>query len=119
MPRPPRGLSLQALDRHDIGDGRAGVVKLVDAPDSKSGSERSVGSSPTTRTIRLRHAILPPLVAGARVGMLLGRAVDPEAAQIVRYDFVDLLIGQRMIAPGGEQHAARKAVEAAGADLDR
>lgn len=30
---------------------RAGVVELVDAPDSKSGSERSVGSIPTTRTI--------------------------------------------------------------------
>jgi hypothetical protein len=29
----------------------AGVVELVDAPDSKSGSERSVGSSPTARTI--------------------------------------------------------------------
>lgn len=29
----------------------AGVVKLVDALDSKSSSERSVGSSPTTRTI--------------------------------------------------------------------
>ena len=29
----------------------AGVVKLVDAPDSKSGSERSVGSIPTARTI--------------------------------------------------------------------
>lgn len=29
----------------------AGVVELVDAPDSKSGSERSVGSIPTTRTI--------------------------------------------------------------------
>ena len=26
------------------------MVKLVDAPDSKSGSERSVGSSPTART---------------------------------------------------------------------
>jgi ribosomal protein S18 acetylase RimI-like enzyme len=31
----------------------AGVVKLVDAPDSKSGSARSVGSIPTARTIRL------------------------------------------------------------------
>ena len=29
----------------------AGVVELVDAPDSKSGSERSVGSIPTARTI--------------------------------------------------------------------
>ncbi len=29
----------------------AGVVKLVDAPDSKSGSARSVGSIPTARTI--------------------------------------------------------------------
>jgi hypothetical protein len=28
----------------------AGVVELVDAPDSKSGSARIVGSSPTTRT---------------------------------------------------------------------
>jgi hypothetical protein len=28
----------------------AGVVELVDAPDSKSGSARSVGSSPTART---------------------------------------------------------------------
>ena len=31
----------------------AGVVELVDAPDSKSGSERSVGSIPTARTIFL------------------------------------------------------------------
>ena len=29
----------------------AGVVELVDAQDSKSCSERSVGSSPTARTI--------------------------------------------------------------------
>jgi hypothetical protein len=29
----------------------AGVAELVDAPDSKSGSERSVGSIPTARTI--------------------------------------------------------------------
>jgi hypothetical protein len=34
-----------------LGHGHAGVVKLVDAPDSKSGSERSVGSIPTARTI--------------------------------------------------------------------
>ena len=33
-----------------IGGKCAGVVELVDAPDSKSGSERSVGSIPTTRT---------------------------------------------------------------------
>ena len=32
-------------DRHS-----AGVVEPVDAPDLKSGSERSVGSIPTTRT---------------------------------------------------------------------
>ncbi len=38
----------EAADLH-----RAGVVELVDAPDSKSGSERSVGSIPTTRTIQL------------------------------------------------------------------
>ena len=31
---------------------RAPVVELVDAPDSKSGSERSVGSSPTRGTNR-------------------------------------------------------------------
>ncbi len=64
---------------------RAGVVKLVDAPDSKSGSARSVGSIPTTRTtgspdrsdcpvadclhacyarpMKLRH-ILPPVLFG-------------------------------------------------------
>ena len=29
----------------------AGVVELVDAPDSKSGTERCVGSIPTARTI--------------------------------------------------------------------
>ena len=28
----------------------AGVVELVDAPDSKSGSARSAGSTPATRT---------------------------------------------------------------------
>ena len=32
----------------------AGVVELVDAPDSKSGSARSVGSIPTARTIGIR-----------------------------------------------------------------
>ncbi len=40
----------------------AGVVKLVDARDSKSRSARSVGSSPTTRTIllRSRHRLTEP-----------------------------------------------------------
>lgn len=33
-----------------LGPDHAGVVELVDAPDSKFGSARSVGSSPTTRT---------------------------------------------------------------------
>ena len=36
-----------------IGSASAGVVKLVDALDSKSSSERSVGSIPTARTILL------------------------------------------------------------------
>src|SRR5579859_2120913 len=31
-------------------DSPAGVAELADAPDSKSGSERSVGSTPTART---------------------------------------------------------------------
>ena len=35
---------------------RAGVVELVDAPDSKSGSARSVGSTPTTRTTTVRDS---------------------------------------------------------------
>ena len=35
----------------DIGIRDAGVVELVDAQDSKSCSERSVGSIPTARTI--------------------------------------------------------------------
>jgi hypothetical protein len=45
------------------GPSSAGVVKLVDARDSKSRSARSVGSSPTTRTNFLvsdpsvRHAL--------------------------------------------------------------
>ncbi len=42
-----RFLASMCASRH------AGVVKLVDAPDSKSGSERSVGSSPTARTITI------------------------------------------------------------------
>ena len=36
----------------------AGVVELVDAPDVKSGSARSVGSTPTTRTKRVRPEIV-------------------------------------------------------------
>ena len=39
---------------------RAGVVKLVDALDSKSCSARSVGSSPTTGTIIDNQWIIPP-----------------------------------------------------------
>ncbi len=38
---------------HAIQTKDAGVVELVDAPDSKFGSARSVGSIPTTRTILL------------------------------------------------------------------
>ncbi len=53
--RLPSGAT-HAGDQH-----RAGVVELVDAPDSKSGSERSVGSSPTTRTtiylLKLKRAV--------------------------------------------------------------
>ena len=41
-----------------IDDADAGVVELVDAPDSKSGSARSVGSIPTTRTIHLPVRVL-------------------------------------------------------------
>jgi hypothetical protein len=37
-----------AIRQHWLG--YAGVVELVDAPDSKSGSVRSVGSIPTART---------------------------------------------------------------------
>lgn len=43
-----------------IGDARAGVVKLVDARDSKSRSARSVGSSPTARTILPDDSIAQP-----------------------------------------------------------
>ncbi len=39
------------VDGVAINGASAGVVELVDAPDSKSGSARSVGSIPTTRTI--------------------------------------------------------------------
>ena len=39
---------------------RAGVVKLVDALDSKSCSARSVGSSPTTGTIWKMQLTLSP-----------------------------------------------------------
>ncbi len=37
----------------------AGVVELVDAPDSKSGSERSVGSIPTARTTKYKSECRP------------------------------------------------------------
>ncbi len=46
-----RSLSISTLERIE---GCAGVVKLVDALDSKSSSERSVGSIPTARTKFLR-----------------------------------------------------------------
>ena len=40
----------------------AGVVELVDAPDSKSGAARRVGSSPTTRTTYYLLLITPNLI---------------------------------------------------------
>jgi hypothetical protein len=49
----------------------AGVVELVDAPDSKSGTERCVGSIPTARTIPIRA-----------VGRGLECPVFPSAAEI-------------------------------------
>ncbi len=39
----------------------AGVVELVDAPDSKSGSVRSVGSIPTARTTDFPWSVLQQL----------------------------------------------------------
>ena len=42
--------NMRAADEVRLGQIRAGVVKLVDALDSKSSSERSVGSTPTART---------------------------------------------------------------------
>ncbi len=64
-PRLPEGVK-SAIIRHALpcslpGQRRASVVKLVDAPDSKSGSARSVGSIPTRGTIikkpRLKVAV--------------------------------------------------------------
>jgi hypothetical protein len=45
---------LAAAAGNAIGDADAGVVELVDAPDSKSGSARSVGSIPTSRTMNFQ-----------------------------------------------------------------
>jgi hypothetical protein len=45
---------------------RAGVVELVDAPDSKSGSARSVGSIPTARTTFLAERPARRIVARGR-----------------------------------------------------
>jgi hypothetical protein len=51
----PKALAYRPSNRRsvapDVPRRHAGVVELVDAPDSKSGSERSVGSIPTARTI--------------------------------------------------------------------
>lgn len=66
-----------------IGGKCAGVVELVDAPDSKSGSERSVGSIPTTRTTfnlkvnrRPKSSNLTRLAAfGTRIASLFGSKV--------------------------------------------
>ena len=48
---PKRSLIDARSSGPDVPCRHAGVVELVDAPDSKSGSERSVGSIPTARTI--------------------------------------------------------------------
>ena len=55
-----RTLDASSIDVRPLGNGPpigytplcAGVAELADAPDSKSGSARSVGSTPTARTIR-------------------------------------------------------------------
>ena len=46
------------------------MVELVDAPDSKSGSERSVGSIPTTRTTYSELAIRPEEARNGRTERL-------------------------------------------------
>jgi hypothetical protein len=48
-------MTIAHYNRPAIDEANAGVVELVDAPDSKSGSARSVGSIPTTRTILERR----------------------------------------------------------------
>ncbi len=49
----------------------AGVAELADAPDSKSGSERSVGSTPTARTNPMH---------GGRAGMERLQKPNPSAS---------------------------------------
>ncbi len=59
----------------------AGVVELVDAPDSKSGSERSVGSTPTARTTRQIWLIGDPTMSEDAVQIVSrGPRADAEAA---------------------------------------
>ena len=68
----------------------AGVVELVDAPDSKSGSARSVGSTPTTRTsvyLRFEGRTFQSFLARHSGSTLRTRstvASTPEAAVEVR-----------------------------------
>ena len=50
----PLVASIRPDDASPSGADSAGVVELVDAPDSKSGTERCVGSISTARTIRMR-----------------------------------------------------------------
>ena len=59
---------------------RAGVVELVDAPDSKSGSERSVGSTPTARTTL--YGLRPWLGADMASEPLIGESPGPGVTPI-------------------------------------
>ena len=60
----------------------AGVVELVDAPDSKSGSERSAGSTPAARTtpIRCRRSLAivrnHPEITDNQISKLIGTTKD-------------------------------------------
>ena len=92
--------------RPDIGRSHAGVVELVDAPDSKSGSARSVGSSPTARTTSFGERRLAESTGAALVGrrvLVAHGAVD--AGQALAAALHD--VGALVLGPGdGEQTLA-------------
>ena len=82
---------------------RAGVVKLVDAPDSKSGSARSVGSIPTTRTIicslRRRRGHPPAWLSSQKIGRPFGPLVASRVANWLRACYGRLMKVRHILPP--------------------
>src|ERR1043165_1425923 len=94
------------------------ITGAMDGCESHASGPCSEKKSRQARMMACLRGLGPSAVPRAGIGILLGRAVDPEGAQVARHDLLDLSVGEVEIAARGKAHSACQPVEAPRSDCD-